>query len=116
MHSEELVNFVRSRLREQRVRLQNEIHSRQISLRLIGEAMAQSGEFEVAEYPAGVKTAVWTNGIAIDVTDADSEPPEPSDGDSVDDRPVSPSPDAADESNGGESVSDPEESPESESI
>ena len=116
MHPEELVNFVRSRLREQRVRLQNEIHCRQIALRLIGEAMAQSESFEVVEYPAGVAHAVWHNGITVDVTEAAIESAKPSDGNLDDNRQPSPSPDAATESDGGESVDDAEESTESESL
>ena len=116
MHSEGLVNFVRSRLREQRNRLQNEISSRQVGLRLIGEAMAQSDRFEVVEYPAGVAQAVWNNGITVDVTEAAIESARPNDGNLDDNRNPSPSPDAATESDGGESVDDAEESTESESF
>lgn len=116
MHSEELVNFVRSRLREQRNRLQNEISSRQVGLRLIGEAMAKSDNFEVVEYPAGVRTAVWENGITVDVTDLPPEPDDLKGGESDNSQLQSPSSDAATESDGGESPADAEESTESESI
>lgn len=116
MHSEELVNFVRGRLREQRNRLQNEISSRQAGLRLIGEAMAQSDSFEVVEYPAGVAQAVWHNGITVDVTESAIESAKPSDGNLDGNRQPSPSPNAATESDGDESVDAAEESTESESF